>query len=66
MARRSKRQKQIRLIAIAAAVLACLLFELVGPGFDRVAVMLGLAPAPVTAEGELEVHFLDVGNADCI
>ena len=65
MARRSNRQKRILLILIAVAVLACLLFEFVGPGFDRLAQNLGLSPAPVTVEGELEVHFLDVGNADC-
>lgn len=35
------------------------------PGWDDVFVATGLAPATTTVEGELEVHFVDVGNADC-
>ena len=68
-----KKQKEfIRAVALVA-VAVCLLVELVGMipgipfnGWSDVAVSLGLAPSPVIPEGEMEVHFLDVGNADCI
>ena len=36
------------------------------PSWDDLFVGAGLAPAQTTAEGTLEVHILDVGNADCI
>ena len=36
------------------------------PGWDDVFVATGLSPSSTTADGEMEVHFLDVGNADCI
>ena len=67
------KQKKIRLILTVAILAIVLLVELVGRipgipfnGWSDVYVALGLAPSPVTAEGELEVHFIDVGNADCI
>ena len=69
----TKKQKQlIRNITIAVAVI-CLLVELVGMipgvpfnGWEDIGVALGLMPSPVIPEGELEVHFIDVHNADCI
>ena len=69
----TEKQKKIRLILTTVVVAVFLLVELLsripGLGFNGwqdIYVALGLAPAPVTAEGELEVHFIDVGNADCI
>lgn len=35
------------------------------PAWDDLFVAAGLAPSTTTVEGELEVHFIDVGNADC-
>lgn len=74
MARKyTKKQKQYIRIAVLALVAVCLIVELIGriPGVDfngwnDVAVMLGFRAPSVTAEGEMEVHFIDVGNADCI
>ncbi len=63
----SKRQKKKRikyaLTVLAAAV--CLVVGVVGD-WDKIGDDLGLSQPSVTAEGELEVHFIDVGNADCI
>lgn len=68
-------QKQKKLyIAISACVLAlCLLIELIGTipgipfdGWSDVLEAFGLKQNYLTPEGELEVHFIDVGNADCI
>lgn len=69
----TKKQKQLmRTIALVLIVL-CLLVELIGmipgvpfDGWNDIAIAMGLTPAPVIPEGELEVHFIDVGNADCI
>ncbi len=36
------------------------------PYWNRVFQATGLAPSPTTATGEMEVHFIGVGNADCI
>jgi len=67
------KQKKIRLILTLAALAIFLLVELIGRipgipfnGWSDIYAALGLAPSPVTAEGEMEVHFIDVGNADCI
>lgn len=63
----SKRQKK-KLIKYALTVLAaaiCLVVGVVGD-WDKIGDDLGLSQPSVTAEGELEVHFIDVGNADCI
>ncbi len=35
------------------------------PGWGDIFTATGLAPATTTVEGELEVHFINVGNADC-
>lgn len=74
MARKyTKKQKKYIRIAILTVVAISLLVELIGQipgvgfsGWSDVAVMLGLQEPSVTAEGEMEVHFIDVGNADCI
>ena len=67
MAKRRYNKKQKQLIGLLTAVVAliCFLVETVGPGWRRLTASVGLAPDTVTAEGELEVHFIDVGNADC-
>lgn len=67
-----KQQKWVR-TAVLIVMAICLVVELVGMipgvpfnGWRDVGVALGLSPASVIPEGEMEVHFLDVGNADCI
>ena len=69
----TKKQKKIMTIAAIVVVGVCLLVELIGMipgipfnGWSDVGIALGLKPPPVIPEGELEVHFLDMGNADCI
>jgi beta-lactamase superfamily II metal-dependent hydrolase len=59
--------------AIAAVVLFCLVIELgqlvpsLGiPSWNELLAMVGLAEPYVVPEGELQVHFIDVGNADCV
>lgn len=73
--KRSYTKKQKQFIRVVAAVVAaiCLLVELIGMipgisfnGWKDIGVALGLSSATVIPEGEMEVHFLDVGNADCI
>lgn len=69
----TKKQKEI-MGAVALVILTVfLLVELIGMipgipfnGWSDIGIALGLAPSPVIPEGEMEVHFLDVGNADCI
>jgi len=73
VAKRKYTKKQItRTVAIAFAAL-CLLIELISyipgvsfNGWSDISKALGMTQPSVTAEGELEVHFIDVGNADCI
>lgn len=61
-----------KIIGIVAAVLAlcCVLIEFgeaVGvPSWQEIVVGLGLYDTAPPAEGVLEVHIIDVGNADCI
>lgn len=69
----TKEQKKWIRIATAVIVAVSLLVELVGMipgipfnGWEDIGVAMGLLPSPVIPEGEMEVHFLDVGNADCI
>lgn len=67
------KQKKIY-IAIAACLLAvCLLIELIGMipgipfnGWSTIFEACGIKQGYLVPEGELEVHFIDVGNADCI
>lgn len=62
----------MRNIAIVVAIV-CLAVELVSyipgisfNGWSDISAALGVTNPPVTAEGELEIHFIDVDNADCI
>lgn len=57
---------------VAALTVACIVLSLGSllpesslPGWGDIFTSTGLAPATTTVEGELEVHFVDVGNADC-
>lgn len=69
----TKKQKQfIRNVTLIIAAI-CLLVELIGMipgipfnGWEDIGVALGLTAPAVIPEGELEVHFIDVHNADCI
>ena len=69
----TKKQKEF-ITAVSLIMLAVfLVVELIGMipgipfnGWSDVGAFLGLSPVSVIPEGELEVHFLDVGNADCI
>lgn len=67
------KKKRVAYIATAVFVVVCLLVELIGSipgipfnGWPDVFRMVGLSQGYVVPEGELEIHFLDVGNADCI
>lgn len=71
MAKRTDRRRLLRVLALLV-ILLCVLMELGQrfpsfpfPGWDDVFGGADLTPAPV-AEGTLEVHIIDVGNADCI
>lgn len=63
----TKKQKK-KLIKFGISALAALICLLVGVVSDWASIgeNLGFSQPSVTAEGELEVHFIDVGNADCI
>ena len=71
--RANKTQKKIYITIAVVLVLACLLIEVLGSipgipfnGWDDVFVALGMRPSAIAPEGELQVHFIDVENADCI
>ncbi len=74
MALFSKKTRKKIVAAVAAAVLIfCLVIELgqlvpsLGiPGWDDLFAGADLSSTPVTPEGELQVYFIDVGNADSI
>lgn len=70
--RKMTKKRMMRNIAIVVAII-CLGVELVSyipgisfNGWSDISAALGLTNPPVTAEGELEIHFIDVENADCI
>lgn len=70
--RKMTKKRMMRNIAIVVAII-CLAVELVSyipgssfNGWSDISAALGLTNPPVTAEGELEIHFIDVENADCI
>ena len=69
----TKKQKEFITAVTLIVLTICLVVELVGMipgipfnGWEDVGTFLGLVPVSVIPEGEMEVHFLDVGNADCI
>lgn len=70
---KSNTKRHIWSVVIACAVVLCLLIDLLGRvpglafgGWDDVFAWVGLPRASVIEEDELQVHFIDVGNADCI
>lgn len=69
----TKKQKKLYTIIVACVLAACLLVELIGlipgvafNGWSDILEACGIKQGYLTPEGELEVHFIDVGNADCI
>lgn len=69
----SKRQKRLCAAVIACLLIVCLLIELIGRipgipfnGWSDIFSALGMSQNTVVPEGELQVHFINVGNADCI
>lgn len=60
-----KKHKKIAYSLLAVALTVALAVELL-VGWQNVLIQSGLTPSPVTVEGEMEVHFIDVGNADSI
>ncbi len=67
---RISRKKKIISVIAAVLVLCCALIEFgeaIGlPSWQQIAADWGLWDTAPSAEGVLEVHILDVGNADCI
>ena len=59
-----KHKKLAFALSAVALVLVIVVVQLVG--WKNLMIWSGLTPSPVTVEGEMEVHFIDVGNADCI
>lgn len=79
MSARSKRkqikqiQKKIFLIVAVVFIVICVLVEGLShipgtrfKGWSDVFAWFGMPQPHVTEQGELQVHFIDVGNADCI
>lgn len=69
----AKLKKKLTIVGVACFVAFCLLIELLGHipglafnGWVDVFSWIGLPQPSVIAEDELQVHFIDVGNADCI
>lgn len=69
----TKKQKKWYTTIGICFVVVCLLIELVGMipgipfnGWSDVLEFFGMSQNTIAPEGELEVHFIDVGNADCI
>ena len=67
-----KQKKQYTTLAVVFVVV-CLLVELVGMipgipfnGWTDVLNWFGMPQTAIAPEGELNVHFIDLGNADCI
>ncbi len=61
-----KNKKNLIKLSVAVLVaLVCFAVEVLGD-WNEIGDKMGLSQPSVTAEGELEVHFIDVGNADCI
>ena len=69
----AKKQKKQYAPWVIAVVVVCLLIELVGMipgipfnGWTDVLNWFGMPQTAIAPEGELNVHFIDLGNADCI
>ena len=69
----AKKQKKQYAPWVIAVVVVCLLIELVGMipgipfnGWTDVLNWFGMPQTAIAPEGELTVHFIDLGNADCI
>ena len=69
----AKQKKKLAVVCAVCFVVLCLLIELLGyipglafNGWIDIFSWLGLPQPHVIAEDELQVHFIDVGNADCI
>lgn len=69
----TKRQKRVVAVVVACFLAVCLLIEVIGRipgipfnGWDDIFSALGMSQDAVAPKGKLQVHFLDVGNADCI
>ncbi len=72
-ASRKTKKRRLYTVIIGVIVLFCLVMELgrlvptLGiPSWDDLYAAAGLAGEQVTPQGELQVHFIDVGNADCV
>jgi len=59
------KHKKLAYSLLAIALVVAVVVELL-VGWKNVLIWSGLTPSPVTVEGEMEVHFIDVGNADSI
>ena len=71
--RATKKQKKLYTAIAVCIIVACLLIEVLGMipgipfnGWSDVLSAFGMAPTYMAPEGELHVHFIDLGNADCI
>ena len=69
----SPKQKKIVRIAVVCFVVLCLLVEVLGRipgipfnGWRDVFSLIGMTQPPTIAQNELQVHFIDVGHADCM
>lgn len=60
-----KKHKKLTYTLLAVFLVVAIAVELL-IGWNKVLIWSGLTPSPVTVEGEMEVHFIDVGNADSI
>lgn len=65
MKRYLRKHKEITYALLALALAVIIAVELLF-GWDNVLIWTGLKPSPETAEGVMEVHYIDVGNADSI
>lgn len=73
MGRTTRKQKKFYITVGACLLVISLLIELIGlipgtafNGWSTILEVCGLKQRYLIPEGELEVHFIDVGNADCI
>lgn len=69
----TRKQKRFYTTVATAIIIVSLLVELIGMipgipfnGWSDVFEYLGITQGAIAPEGELQVHYIDVGNADCI